>query len=212
MTPPGRTRSPRGQGELLRDEILEAAQSLLLETASEDAVSIRAVADAVGVTPPSIYRHFADKDRLLLEVCQRNFDRFTAVLDDAFREDHDPRRRIEGMGRAYIRFAVDHPEHYRIMFMARFELTTQEYAEEMVAAGSSFHLLIRTADELIAGGLVRPQLVGQGPLAVGLLFWAAVHGLASLLVAKPGLPWPERDQLIADMVDVATRGILIDPT
>ena len=52
MSPPGRSRSPRGQGEQLREEILEAAQSLLMETASEDAVSIRAVADAVGVTPP----------------------------------------------------------------------------------------------------------------------------------------------------------------
>ncbi|NLV57129.1 MAG: TetR/AcrR family transcriptional regulator [Acidimicrobiales bacterium] len=211
MSPPGRSRSPRGQGEQLREEILEAAQSLLMETASEDAVSIRAVADAVGVTPPSIYRHFADKDRLLLEVCRLSFERFTDVLEDAFREDHDPRRRIEGMGRAYVRYAVDNPEHYRIMFMARFELTTQEYAEEMVTDGSSFDLLLRTADELVTAGLVRPELADRGALTIGMLFWANVHGLASLLVAKPGLPWPDRDRLIDDLVTAATRGILLDP-
>ena len=70
-----RPRARKGQGDLLRTDILEAAERLLLETGSEDAVSIRAVADATGVTPPSIYRHFRDKQHLLFEVCARQMDR-----------------------------------------------------------------------------------------------------------------------------------------
>ena len=63
-----RPRLPKGEGRQLRDEILVATERLLLETGSAQAVSIRAVADAVGVTPPSIYRHFADKTALIFEV------------------------------------------------------------------------------------------------------------------------------------------------
>src|SRR5690554_5697959 len=78
-----RPRARRGEGDRLRTEILEAAEGLLMETASEDAVSIRAVAQAVGVSPPSIYRHFADKDMLLLEVCRHSFNRFAEAMDEA---------------------------------------------------------------------------------------------------------------------------------
>jgi AcrR family transcriptional regulator len=55
-----RRRARRGEGEKLREEILEAAERLLLQTGSEEMVQVRAVAEAVGVTPPSIYLHFAD--------------------------------------------------------------------------------------------------------------------------------------------------------
>ena len=65
-----RARLPRGEGALLREEILRATDELLIETASEEAVSIRAVAAKVGVTAPSIYRHFEDKDALMFAVCE----------------------------------------------------------------------------------------------------------------------------------------------
>ncbi|WCO67730.1 TetR/AcrR family transcriptional regulator [Iamia majanohamensis] len=209
MTPSARTRARRGEGDRLRDEILAAASDLLVETASEDAVSIRAVAQRVGVTPPSIYRHFADKDRLLLEVCHRSFDRFAAALD-ASATDEDVVARMASLGRAYVHYAIDHPEHYRIMFMARYDLSAQEYAEEMVSDETSFGLLLRTTEELIATGRVRPDLAERGPLHLGILFWSTVHGLASLLVAKPGLPWPDRDLLVTDLVGAVIRGLLVE--
>ena len=53
-----------------------------------------------------------------------------------------------------------------------------------------FRMLLDTVSELIDAGLVRPELAEKGPLHVGGLFWASIHGLASLFIAKPGLPWP----------------------
>lgn len=208
MTVAPRPRSRRGEGAQLRAEILDAAQGLLVETASEDAVSIRAVAERVGVTPPSIYRHFADKDRLLLEVCHHSFDQFAAALEGPAAAT-DPVERITAVGRAYVHYALDFPEHYRIMFMARFELSAQEYAEEMIRDESTFAVLLRTSQDLIDAGLVRPGLAERGALHVGIMFWSAVHGLASLFVAKPGLPWPDRDQLVEDLTDVAVNGITV---
>jgi AcrR family transcriptional regulator len=68
-----RPRSRRGEGETLREDLLDATELLMIETGSADAVSIRAIADAVGVTPPSIYLHFPDKESLILAVCERHF-------------------------------------------------------------------------------------------------------------------------------------------
>jgi AcrR family transcriptional regulator len=206
-----RRRHRRGEGDKLRGEIIAAAQDLLVETASEDAVSIRAVADAVGVTPPSIYRHFADKDMLLLEVCQANFATFTTALE-ALPPETSPVGRLQQLGRAYMDYAREYPEHYRMMFMARYELSAQQYAEEMVADGSSFRLLLQTMEEVIASGVLRPELAERGALHLGILFWSVVHGLASLFVAKPGLPWPDHDELVEDLLAVSIRGILDDPS
>lgn len=206
-----RPRSPRGEGERLREEILAAAEALLVETASEDAVSIRAVAQAVGVSPPSIYRHFADKDMLLLEVCRHSFTHFNAVLEEALDSGASAEEQMRELGHAYLDYARRFPEHYRIMFMARFELSAQAYAEEMVAADSSFGLLLRVAQQLIDSGRVRADVADRGALHVGILFWSAVHGLASLLVAKPGLPWPDQDALEADLL-AGILGGLLSPT
>jgi len=203
-----RPRSRRGEGERLREEILAAAEALLVETASEDAVSIRAVAQAVGVSPPSIYRHFADKDMLLLEVCRHSFTHFSAAIEKALGAASTADQMME-LGHAYIRYAREFPEHYRIMFMARFELSAQAYAEEMVAEGSSFALLLRISQQLIDGGHVRPEVAERGALHVGILFWSAVHGLASLLVAKPGLPWPDIAAIEHDVIAGVIRGFLV---
>src|SRR5262245_16481485 len=89
-----RSRAPKGEGPRLRDEILDACERLLLATGSAQAVSIRAVADAVGVTPPSIYRHFADKTTLIFEVCQRHFNTLDKRIDDAVSGIDDPVKRL----------------------------------------------------------------------------------------------------------------------
>src|SRR6218665_1809458 len=80
-----RRRAPRGSGELLRDKILDAATDLLLATGQAREVSIRAVAMRVGVTPPSIYLHFTDKDALLDAVCARYFEQLDQQMQQAAR-------------------------------------------------------------------------------------------------------------------------------
>src|SRR5690606_13786916 len=104
------TRARRGEGEQLREQIIDATLELLDETGDADAVSIRAVAERVGKTPPSIYLHFADKDELLLSVCERSFvelgDRFRRVCEHV----DDPVERLQACAKAYVRFALEHPE------------------------------------------------------------------------------------------------------
>jgi AcrR family transcriptional regulator len=207
MTPAARQRSRRGEGERLRDEILTAADELLVETASEDAVSIRAVADAVGVTPPSIYRHFPDKESLLVAVCLRSFDAFAEVMRDA-QDPDDPIASLRALARAYVRYGIEHPEHYRIMFMDRLEMSTDEYIAEMMSESSSFAVLLDTVRALKASGRLRSELLELDDFHLGVLLWSTVHGLTSLFVAKPTLPWVDREGMIGDACNLILHGVL----
>src|SRR5215218_3182218 len=105
MTPATtRRRAKRGQGDLLRADILAAAEQLLIQTGDQGAVSIRAIADAAGVTPPSIYLHFADKTELLGAVCEARFADLSRYMEVATRGIADPTEVLWAIGRAYVRF------------------------------------------------------------------------------------------------------------
>ncbi len=190
-----RTRARRGEGDRLREEILGAAERLLLETGSEEEVSIRAVADATGVTAPSIYRHFTDKTHLLFEVCARHFARLDDLLEAACAGIDDPVAAMQARGRAYVRFGVDNPEHYRIMFMGPAYATPDQW-NDLLATGAFAHLVGGLQAALDAG------LLCTGPAAdvhvMALHVWANIHGLTSLLVARPTMPWPELDAFVDD--------------
>jgi AcrR family transcriptional regulator len=99
---PRRTRAPRGEGERLREEILAAAERLLIKTGDIEAVSIRGVAEAVRVTAPSIYLHFADKNELVWAVCERHFAALDEVIEGAAVGVDDPIESLLRRGRAYI--------------------------------------------------------------------------------------------------------------
>ena len=105
IQPLKRRRAPRGSGEQLREEILDAATELLLETGHAKAVSIRSVAQRVGVTPPSIYLHFADKDALLDAVCARYFEQLDEEMQRVAAGQTSTIEVLRAQGLAYVRFA-----------------------------------------------------------------------------------------------------------
>ena len=175
------------------------AERLLLKSGDESAVSIRAIAEAVGVTPPSIYLHFEDKDALLLAVCAEHFAKLDEVSEAAVVGVKDPMERIERRGRAYIQFGLDNPEPYRIMFMTRtassFHLTDDELAEM-----AAFDHLRQDVEAAMAAG----QMPKGDSFAIGCGLWAVVHGITSLLIAKPNFPWPPLEEFIAAAIGAAS--------
>jgi AcrR family transcriptional regulator len=190
-----RPRARKGDGELLRGEILEAAERLLLETGSEDAMSIRAVAEATGVTPPSIYRHFTDKQHLLFELCTRQLERLDEAIEAACVGIDDQVEAMLARGRAYVRFGIEHPEHYRIMFMGPAYATPDQW-NDLLATGAFAHL-IEGMQSMVDAGLV--ELAPDEDLqTLALHVWANIHGLTSLLVARPTMPWPDLDGFVED--------------
>ena len=209
-SPPTASRRPRarkGEGAALRDEILAATERLLLETGSAEAVSIRAVAERVGVTPPSIYRHFADKSDLIFEVCARHFAALDEFLARASEGVDDPVERLRAMGLAYMRFGLDNPEPYRILFMTAADDTPEEYQVVVLRDNAAFDQVRRCAQDCIDAGRFRPGFTDAYRLAIG--FWARVHGLTSLLIAKPQFPWPaDREAFVAEYASICLAGVV----
>src|SRR6266571_7635814 len=115
-TPRARRRAPKGEGHRLRGEIIAAASDLLADLGDPNQLSMRAVASAAGVTPPSIYRNFADKQALLVAVLETRWAELVRVMTEAATEVDDPFESLRRMSRAYLRFAEEHPGHYQVLF------------------------------------------------------------------------------------------------
>ena len=203
-----RPRLRKGEGRLLRDEILDTAERMLLETGSQDAVSIRAVADAVGVTPPSIYRHFGDKAELIFEVCARHFTALEQHIHQACADIADPVEKLIALGRAYINFGVANPEPYRIMFMTRPDLAPEQFQGMELAESASFAMLTRCVQDCIDAGRFMPGYTDAYRLSLG--FWARVHGLTSLRVTKPDITWPDDPDFVDDYAEMCLLGVVRD--
>lgn len=183
-----RRKSPRGSGEQLRAEILTAATDLLLESGDESAVSIRAVASRVGVTPPSIYIHFADKDTLIDEVVAQYLTRLDEVIRQAGAQHDNTWEAAHAQGMAYVRFAVENAELYR---MATMKVCAEGTDADAVLGESAFQHFAETIEKLMGEGFVNKG----DPTPVVMELWTAAHGVAALMIAKPYIPLGENYEL-----------------
>ncbi|MFI1464570.1 TetR/AcrR family transcriptional regulator [Nocardia carnea] len=197
----GRPRSPRGTGGRLRAEIITATRELLERTGSVEAVSIRAVAGMVGVSAPSIYRHFADKDALIEAAVAEVFEALNTAMQSAVDPADSPPLRLRRLGLAYVRFALDHPEQYRLATIP----THTHGAVDLVLTSGAFRFFATTVEEAMAAGLI-----DRGdPTPLVLELWAAAHGIASLLLAKPFLPWGDPMAVAGRVLDAACAGHVV---
>ncbi|HYD10044.1 MAG TPA: TetR/AcrR family transcriptional regulator [Acidimicrobiales bacterium] len=204
MTASRRPRARRGEGERLRDEILQATEQLLIKTGDQEAVSIRAIAQAVGVTPPSIYLHFADKTELIFAVCTRHFEALDAAIEAAAAEAADLVDELRARGRAYVRFGLDHPEQYRILFMSKPSAKPVAWSADEMADNAAFSHHVDAVRRAADVGLLGPDVDVQ-LTAIG--FWTAVHGIVSLVISQPDFPWPEIDVLVDHVLSMQTMGL-----
>jgi AcrR family transcriptional regulator len=195
-------RARRGEGELLREAILDATEQLLATTGNADAISIRRVAEAVDRTPPSIYLHFATKDELIQAVCQRQFDAMSERFRLALEGVDDPVDQIRTMAEAYVRFALEHPEQYRVLFMNGVRRETEDL--ESLRLTECFGMLVDSVEAAQAEGRFHPA----DPALVSLALWASVHGVASLLIAHD-LEFPPVEVYLGQVVEQNLAGLLV---
>ncbi len=205
VRPGKRRRASRGSGEQLHAEIVSATKELLARRASSEAVSIRAVADAVGVTAPAIYLHFADKESLIEAVVVDVLADLEAAMVAVAVGVDDPLARLCAYALAYVRFAISHPEHYRIATMERHAHAASEPLGDVdqVLADTAFSRMRETVDECIEVGVFAS---GEDAVALTFELWTTAHGLAALMVAKPYLPWGDKLDFAARTLRAAALG------
>jgi len=198
-------RKPRGHGGERRQEILDAALALYAERGVLG-VSTREIAAAVGISQPAIYAHFRSLDALREEVCTQAFAELRRRQAAQGDEDGSTRDGFLRTCRTYIDFGLEQPDAYRVAFMLEKPASdTDVDGDRVLAAGlEAFGDFRRRLERLAAAGLTRP---GDLTLLTQSL-WAGLHGLVSLLIARPDFPWMERETLIARHLELLADGVL----
>lgn len=173
----------------LRAACLRAARELLEEDGSAG-LSLRAVARRAGVSATAPYRHFADRDALVSAVAAEGY----RELAECLTADHPAPSTSDDLASVavvYVRFALDHPALFRVMFAEPCDPAD----EERLAATAVVSEYVQ--------GLVRDVFPGSDTCALAVAVWALVHGLAFLhLDGKLDTSGPE---VVAEQVRAAVH-------
>jgi AcrR family transcriptional regulator len=192
---------------------LADAATDLARRGGPEAVVLREAARQVGVSAAAAYRHYAGHGELLHAVKQRAL----AALADAMQEGLDSGepladpaadaiRRFSNLGRAYVDFAIANPGLFHTAFCRPEAGRPQAAPRDVTAritASRPYQILSQSLDQLVAAGLLDPARRDVAPIA----FWAAVHGLATLLVDGPLTPLTATQKAVTIQ---RTLDILID--
>ncbi|MFF3877684.1 TetR/AcrR family transcriptional regulator [Streptomyces sp. NPDC001978] len=146
-----------------------SAALTLLEESSEAALSLRAVARRAGVSANAPYRHYPDKDALLAALATHGFNELHGRLLDA-RDSAPAGQELVCLAQSYVRYAVEHPALFRLMFNRPCDPSHPEVktAGDAAYAVISAHVVAGTPPELHEA-----RVTG---------WWSLVHGLASLVL------------------------------
>ncbi len=172
-----------------KQQIIDATKQILV-TEGLKSVTLRRVAKEVGISAPSIYRHFKDRDALVRAVISEGSKVFASYLFRAL-ESPSPIEQLAATGIQYLRFALDHEVVFGLMFAAWNELSIPKHspigASKTTSPGLEF-LLDRVAACLPS---TRPR---DTLLEFALEQWALAHGLATLYLHAGGRQMYRREQ------------------
>jgi AcrR family transcriptional regulator len=154
-----------------------AAAARLFAAQGYEAVTMRAVGEALGVSAMTPYRYLAGKDELFALVRTEAYRRFADRLEAALAGGGDPLARLRRLKRAYVEFALHDPDSYRVMFELR-QPDPDGVPELAAQSRRAFGCLHRT----VADAVEARRLTGD-PLTLAHLLWAGTHGLVSLALA-----------------------------
>lgn len=160
----------------LRRALLESALKII-EEQDISALSLRQVARQAGVSHTAPYRHFADKEALLAAVAEEGFETFSRYLERARDAKGEPLDQLQATGSAYVRYALDYPTHYRVMFSC-YPIDSAAFPALTTKANRSFQILVEIIQAGQAANVIKP---GDAQV-LALANWSLVHGLAMLLL------------------------------
>ena len=118
----------RGQGERLREEIISAAAKMLGDLADDEALSLRAVARAVSISPTSVYLYFPDRDALVAAAMERCHAEMLQAADEAGAAHQDPALGLRARILAQAAWVQDHPGLYKVMHESKVGMPFKEAA------------------------------------------------------------------------------------
>lgn len=195
----------------LRNALIAEALKLLEQEGHSD-FALRDLARRVGVSAAAVYAHFADKSALRAAIATAGFVHLRQAMEAATGNHTGPMDQFLQMGSAYVRFGVERPALYKLMFASEdLPARCAEYPELEGAAEAAFGLLTDMLERMQRRGLVRPG----DPEADGLSVWAHVHGLTSLIITGrvecACEPAPRPEELITSSLMTLLGGLRSPP-
>jgi len=172
------TRSPvEARKSETRQRILDAAREMIREKGI-DKVSWRSIARAVNYSPAGLYEYFDNKDAIVAAIAEEGREILDTAMEEANRSQ-DVEARLIDMGRAYVRYAHEHPGYFQLVFSA---LPTGRRSLEQRASGA--YALVRDA---MRDGVDQGLFHAEGALHEEIMaygFWGLAHGAASLQITS----------------------------
>lgn len=200
-------KNPYHHGDLRNALILTAVR--LIEDDGLGEFSLRAAAREVGVSANAAYRHFSDKSDLLTAVAAYGFEKLAQRMRRAMSATRAGKgsaqlavNRFKATGRAYVQFALAHPELFEVMFGRNGAITLAPGAED---EAGPYALLGSALDDLVSSGV----LAASRRPGAELNTWVTVHGFARLCLdgAAKLPPGSTRTDALEDLLDFIVAGV-----
>jgi AcrR family transcriptional regulator len=177
----------------LRDALVQAALAEV-EVGGPETISISALAKKLGVSQPAPYKHFADREALLVAVTAEAFRQFSAMLREQIRKP-SKRSKLSRIAQATLDFGLRRNGIYRLMFASRVMASAPKGSELHAAGMETFDLLVESLEAPAVGSLRERS---------ALKVWVALHGV--VMLAEQGLLTGQlanvsREELVEDIVE-----------
>ncbi|MEZ0229203.1 MAG: TetR/AcrR family transcriptional regulator [Planctomycetota bacterium] len=194
----------------VRRKILDAARELFAKH-GYDAVTMRKIAEKIEYSPTAIYLHFKDIEELIQELCENDFYTFSLRFAQA-NTIEDPEARLRAAAQAYVDFALEHPNQYRLMFMTPHPCDPGEKA--MKRRGNpredAYAYLRELIQQSMDLGMVRKDV--KDAELVAQTVWAALHGVISLEITMnmnedPWIVWAPLSERVRLTIDTLIYGL-----
>jgi AcrR family transcriptional regulator len=194
----------------LRRALIDAAMAMVRED-QEWTFSLREVARRAGVSHNAPYNHFADKRELLAAVAEAGFVALRERLLAAISGVKKPETSMVKSGIAYVKFGVDNPAHYRLMFGSIFVPLNNQRPEALIhAAAGAKRVLAEIIHQGAQAGIFLAPRASKKDLDIAVLSaWSAVHGLTMLAIdGQVGPPPLEIDKIAEKLARTFCYGLV----
>ncbi|MGM1061302.1 TetR/AcrR family transcriptional regulator [Saccharothrix sp. Mg75] len=187
--PVSRPRNRRGEGLRLREDIVRAATALIVRAGTDQALTLRSVAREVGISTPSIYAHFSDREAIVEAVVLEAIAQLHGDVKAAVTAHGDPVEGLLAGCAAYVDFGTREPARYRVLFDRPHLKPENARAEDPGLA--AFHVLVDNLEACVRSG----RSTSTDPFGDAVALWTALHGRVLLRASLPDFPWPPSDTL-----------------
>lgn len=187
--------------EGVRQEIMDAARELFVNEGFER-VSMRKIAEKINYSPTTIYLYFDDKADLLHHICERTFRQLAQGVSSIGESSGDPIEKLRLGLNEYIRFGLEHPGEYELVFISPLPVGKDADFED-TSGKTAFETLRKSVRECAEAGLLKNKEVET----VSQVLWAGIHGVTSLLIKHKGFPFIPQETLIKSTVETLIEGV-----